>query len=64
MRTPESNETLFFTTRWTEVCLAAEGGDTKAAEALEALFQSYWQPLYRYVRRLGQPPQDAEDLVQ
>lgn len=64
MRTPESKETLFFTTRWTEVCVAVEGGDTKAAAALEALFESYWQPLYRYVRRLGQPTHDAEDLVQ
>jgi RNA polymerase sigma factor (sigma-70 family) len=64
MHTPEPKETLFFTTRWTEVCLAAEGGDTQAAAALEALFESYWQPLYRYVRRLGQPAPDAEDLVQ
>jgi RNA polymerase sigma-70 factor (ECF subfamily) len=46
------------------VCDAAHGGDTDATEALGALFGSYWQPLYRYVRRLGRTAQDAEDLVQ
>jgi RNA polymerase sigma-70 factor (ECF subfamily) len=64
MLTPERKQTLFVTTRWTVVCEAVDGGDTKAAAALEALFASYWQPLYRYVRRLGQPAHDAEDLVQ
>jgi DNA-directed RNA polymerase specialized sigma24 family protein len=33
-------------------------------EALGALFQTYWPPLYRYVRRLGRTEPDAEDLVQ
>jgi len=56
--------TLFATTRWTVVCDAVRGGDTAAVEALEALFKTYWQPLYRYLRRLGKLPPDAEDLVQ
>jgi RNA polymerase sigma-70 factor (ECF subfamily) len=56
--------TLFATTRWTVVCEAARGGDTGAIEALEALFKTYWQPLYRYLRRLGKSAPDAEDLVQ
>ena len=60
----QSNPTLFATTRWTLVCDAARGGDTGAVRALGALFGTYWQPLYRYVRRLGRSPQDAEDLVQ
>ena len=33
---------------------AAHGGGTQAVEALGALFATYWQPLYRYARRLGQ----------
>lgn len=64
MPASKSNPTLFATTRWTLVCDAARGGDTGAVEALGGLFGTYWQPLYRYVRRLGRSTQDAEDLVQ
>lgn len=64
MPTGESNPTLFSATRWTVVCDAARGGDTGAVEAMGHLFGTYWQPLYRYVRRLGRTAQDAEDLVQ
>ena len=60
----ESHSTQFVTTRWTLVCEAARGGDTDAVEALGALFQTYWPPLYRYVRRRGRSEPDAEDLVQ
>jgi RNA polymerase sigma factor (sigma-70 family) len=60
----ETNPTLFATTRWTLVCDAARGGDTGAVDALGSLFQTYWPPLYRYVRRLGRTEADAEDLVQ
>jgi RNA polymerase sigma-70 factor (ECF subfamily) len=60
----ESRPTLFATTRWTLVVEAASGNDTVATEALGALFQTYWQPLYRYARRKGKSREDAEDLVQ
>lgn len=33
-------------------------------DALGKLFQTYWQPLYRYARRKGKTKEDAEDLVQ
>jgi len=33
-------------------------------EALEVLFGTYWQPLYRYLRRSGHSEPDAQDLVQ
>jgi len=59
-----SHSTLFATTRWTVVCDAARGGDSRAVEALGALFGTYWQPLYRYARRRGKSREDAEDLVQ
>ena len=55
---------MFATTRWSIVGAAAGEDDTLAREGLAALFQTYWPPLYRYVRRLGQREQDAEDLVQ
>jgi len=64
MSTHASEPTRFATTRWTLVCEAARGGDTAAVAALGALFQTYWPPLYRYVRRLGRSVPDAEDLVQ
>ena len=34
------------------------------AEALAALGRDYWYPLYAFVRRLGQSPNDAQDLTQ
>ena len=53
--------THFVTTRWTlvEQAAASDGQD-----ALAALIQIYWQPLYRYARRRGKSIEDAEDLVQ
>lgn len=33
-------------------------------EALEYLCESYWYPLYVFVRRQGYPPDDAQDVVQ
>ena len=54
----------FAATHWS-VVLAARGGDsTRARAALEALCQTYWYPLYAFVRRMGQSPHDAEDSVQ
>ncbi|WP_193213103.1 RNA polymerase sigma factor [Luteolibacter marinus] len=55
---------FFATTRWTLVGAAARDGDSAALEALGTLFETYWQPLYRYARRKGKTKEDAEDLVQ
>ena len=43
---------------------AAGGGDTAARSALEKLCETYWYPLYAYVRRGGATPDDARDLTQ
>ena len=66
MPSPSENSrvSLFLTTRWTLVGDAACGEDSRAEEGLAQLFQIYWPPLYRYVRRSGRQEQDAEDLVQ
>lgn len=60
----DSRPSLFTTTRWTIVGQAGGGDDSRAGEAMAALFEAYWPPLYRYVRRLGRSQEDAEDLVQ
>lgn len=55
----------FVTTRWTVVHEACRTGDPAGARAaLESLCQTYWFPLYAYVRRRGYGPHDAEDCVQ
>ena len=54
----------FTTTHWS-VVLAARGTDSSVAlQALERLCQTYWYPLYAFVRRQGYSAQDAEDLTQ
>jgi RNA polymerase sigma factor (sigma-70 family) len=52
----------FATTHWSVVLAAGKitGGD----EALAKLCQSYWYPLYAYVRRQGHEAPDAQDLTQ
>jgi len=54
----------FATTQWSQVLAARDGTDTRAHEALTALCETYWFPLYAYVRRTGHDPDDARDLTQ
>jgi RNA polymerase sigma-70 factor (ECF subfamily) len=55
----------FNTTHWTMVLACEDESDSsRAQEALARLFQTYWYPLYAYVRRRGYGEHDAEDLVQ
>jgi RNA polymerase sigma factor (sigma-70 family) len=55
----------FNTTHWTIVLACGDEGDSERAnEALASLFQTYWYPLYAYVRRHGYDEHDAKDLVQ
>ena len=56
---------VFVTTLWTVVLAAGRGCDSSGARAaLDVLCQTYWYPLYAYVRRQGYGSHDAEDLVQ
>ena len=55
---------MFVTTHWSVVLAAGRTDTTNAQYALTRLCQSYWYPLYAYVRRRGHSPQDAEDLTQ
>lgn len=54
----------FETTRWTVVLAAGEGDEEEARQALATLCQSYWHPVYAYLRARGHGRQEAEDLTQ
>jgi len=54
----------FPTTRWTLVVAAADPRRKEARSALVSLCESYWYPLYAYVRRRGYPADQAQDLTQ
>ncbi|HKW28107.1 MAG TPA: sigma-70 family RNA polymerase sigma factor [Verrucomicrobiae bacterium] len=59
-----SRQPAFVTTHWSVVLTAGHSDTTCAGAALEKLCQTYWYPLYAYVRRRGQSPEDAQDLTQ
>jgi RNA polymerase sigma-70 factor (ECF subfamily) len=54
----------FNTTHWSVVLAAGDADQSGGAEALEKLCCAYWYPLYVYVRRNGNSPEDAQDLTQ
>jgi RNA polymerase sigma-70 factor (ECF subfamily) len=54
----------FATTHWTVVVNARATDTIIAREALEKLCQTYWYPLYAFVRRQGRSPHDAQDFTQ
>jgi len=57
---PASQVARFGTTHWSLVLRAGKG----ASEALQKLCQTYWRPLYAYIRRRGYAVHDAQDLTQ
>lgn len=52
------------TTRWSQVLAARDASPTEARAALEALCQTYWPPLYAYIRYQGSGAEEARDLTQ
>ena len=54
----------FATTHWSVVLAARDPRSPAGRQALETLCQTYWYPLYAYVRRCGHGPQEAEDITQ
>jgi RNA polymerase sigma-70 factor (ECF subfamily) len=67
--TPPSSATggrqgAFVTTHWSVVLAARRSDTTRAQAALARLCQTYWYPLYAYVRRRGYEAHDAQDLTQ
>lgn len=66
----ENHETIlagaaqFATTHWSVVLSARDDQSTQAQASLAKLCQTYWYPLYVYVRRQGHSAHDAQDLTQ
>ena len=55
----------FAPTHWSVVLLTAQSQSPEAAHAaLTILCQTYWPPLYTFLRRRGRSPSDAQDLTQ
>jgi RNA polymerase sigma-70 factor (ECF subfamily) len=63
-RGERSGDATFNTTHWSAI-LSARGQDSAAAhKALSELCHVYWYPLYVYIRRRGNAPEEAADLTQ
>lgn len=54
----------FLTTHWTVVRDAGDPDSPGYRTALATLCETYWYPLYAYLRRYGCDPHEAEDLTQ
>ena len=62
--TPWPHAAPFGTTHWSIVAAAGRLRSPETDAALATLCQTYWQPLYAFLRRSGQPAPEAQDLVQ
>jgi len=54
----------FTTTHWSVVLSARNRKSPQSERALATLCETYWFPLYAYVRRSGYSSHDAQDLTQ
>jgi RNA polymerase sigma-70 factor (ECF subfamily) len=59
-----SHAQRFATTRWSIVLAAGQTVSQESTRALEALCETYWLPVYAYVRRVVVRVEDAQDLTQ
>lgn len=63
MEPKQGTSAQFAPTRWSLIT-AAKASDGGADEALAELCNTYWYPVYAFLRRQGKSPHDAEDLTQ
>ena len=54
----------FHTPHWTEVLAAGVEESPEAGQALARLCQTYWLPIYAFIRKRGHGPHQAQDLTQ
>jgi RNA polymerase sigma factor (sigma-70 family) len=55
---------LFATTHWSVVLEAGDERSPQAEAALTRLCQTYWLPVYAFVRKRGHSPEQGQDLTQ
>ena len=60
----EERSGWFAATHWSVVLAAGQADPARRQAALETLCRTYWEPLYAYLRSLGQDVHDAQDLTQ
>lgn len=60
----DDTQARFDHTHWTVVLTAANQNRPGASDALEDLCRIYWPPIYAFLRRQGQSPENAKDLTQ
>jgi RNA polymerase sigma factor (sigma-70 family) len=54
----------FATTRWSVVLAAGTDATPRSADALASLCDTYWHPVYSFIRRQGYSADDGADLTQ
>lgn len=54
----------FAETQWSLILKAQQPDSSTAQPALASLCQTYWYPLYAFIRRCGHDSHDAKDLTQ
>jgi len=54
----------FATTHWSIIAQSALTNAPEAENALAKLCETYWPPIYSFIRRRGYSPADAQDLTQ
>jgi len=54
----------FTTTHWSVVLAVGDQASPQTQEALARLCQTYWFPIYAFVRKRGYSPEQAQDLTQ
>lgn len=54
----------FATTHWSLVLAAGQRSHARSAEALATLCETYWYPVYAFIRRQGYDADAARDLTQ
>ena len=54
----------FGSTLWSVVLAARDADDAARRAALQTLIETYWKPVYYFVRRRGRDPEGAKDAAQ
>jgi DNA-directed RNA polymerase specialized sigma24 family protein len=61
---PPAARGRFATTHWSLVLAAGQRSHSRSAEALATLCETYWYPVYAFIRRQGYDVDAARDLTQ